>query len=130
MPRSRGFSLVEVLVALVIMAIVITTTIAMFAEKTRRMRQASETILAWQALSNEAEYWRRVDFAEIDKPATQVFQSPDLAVLAPLAPYTTSVKVDTPQADVRNVTLTIRWAANREAHLAVARANTGGTGLW
>jgi prepilin-type N-terminal cleavage/methylation domain-containing protein len=129
MHRSRGFSLAEVLVALAILAIVITTTIAMFAERTKRLREASETIAAYQALSNEAEYWRRVNFDWIDDPAKQTFQS-DLSVLAPLAPYTTSVKVETPQADVRNVTLTIRWAANREAHLAVARANTGGTGLW
>src|SRR3954463_14750670 len=62
MPRSRGFSLAETLVALAILAIVITTTIAMFAERTRRLREANETILAFQALSNEAEYWRRESF--------------------------------------------------------------------
>jgi prepilin-type N-terminal cleavage/methylation domain-containing protein len=129
MRRSRGFSLAEVLVALAILAIVITTTIAMFAERTHRMRQASETILAYQALSNEAEYWRREPFAKIDDTSEQTFKS-DTAVLAPLAPYTTAVKVDKPRADVRNVTLTIRWAQNREAHLAIARADTGGSGLW
>jgi prepilin-type N-terminal cleavage/methylation domain-containing protein len=127
--RSRGFSLAEVLVALAILTIVITTTIAMFAERTKRMREASETIIAYQALSNEAEYWRRRDFGWIDNPANHTFQS-DLSVLAPLAPYSTSVKVETPQTDVRNVTLTIRWATNREARLAIARADTGGTGLW
>jgi prepilin-type N-terminal cleavage/methylation domain-containing protein len=127
--RPRGFSLAEVLVALAILAIVITTTIAMFAERTKRLREASGTIIAYQALSNEAEYWRRMDFASIDDPAKQTFQS-DLSVLAPLAPYTTAVKVETPQADVRDVTLTIRWAANREARLAIARASTGGSGLW
>jgi prepilin-type N-terminal cleavage/methylation domain-containing protein len=129
MRRSRGFSMSEVLVALAILAIVITTTIAMFAERTRRMRQASETILAWQALSNEAELWRRVPFAQIDDPASQTFQS-DLTLLKPLAPYTTAVKVDAPRADVRNVTLTIRWTDGHEAHLAVVRANTGGSNLW
>lgn len=112
-----------------ILAIVITTTIAMFAERTKRLREASETIIAYQALSNEAEYWRRLDLTTIDNPAKQTFQS-DLSVLAPLAPYSTSVKVETPQPDVRNVTLTIRWATNREARLAIARATTGGTGLW
>jgi prepilin-type N-terminal cleavage/methylation domain-containing protein len=130
MHRSRGFSLAEVLVALAILAIVITTTIAMFAERARRMRQASETILAYQALSNEAEYWRRLKFDTIDNPANQTFQSTDLSILAPLAPYKTEVKVETPQTDVRNVTLTIRWSAGREAHLAIARSNTGGSGLW
>jgi hypothetical protein len=93
------------------------------------MRQASETILAWQALSNEAELWRRESFGQIDVASNQTFKS-DLTILSPLAPYTTAVKVDAPRADVRNVTLTIQWAANREAHLAVARVNTGGSGLW
>ena len=128
MRRSRGFSLAEVLVALAILAIVITTTIAMFAEKTKRMREASETILAYQALSNEAEYWRRESFAQIDNPDNQTFKS-DLDILAPLAPYTTAVKVETTRTDIRNITLTIRWA-RREAHLGVARADTGGSGLW
>jgi prepilin-type N-terminal cleavage/methylation domain-containing protein len=129
MRRSRGFSMAEVLVALAVLAIVITTTIAMFAERTKRMRQASETILAWQALSNETEFWRRESFAQIDAASNQIFKS-DLTILTPLAPYTTAVKVDAPRADIRNVTLTIRWAAGREAHLAVARVNTGGSGLW
>jgi prepilin-type N-terminal cleavage/methylation domain-containing protein len=128
MPRSRGFSLAETLVALAILAIVITTTIAMFAERTRRLREANETILAFQALSNEAEYWRRQSFAQIDNPDNRAFQS-DLGILTPMKPYTTEVKVDSPRLDVRNVTLTIRWA-KREAHLGVARVDTGGSGLW
>jgi prepilin-type N-terminal cleavage/methylation domain-containing protein len=129
MRRSRGFSMAEVLVALAILAIVITTTIAMFAERTRRMRQASETILAWQALSNEAELWRRVPFTQIDVVASQTFQS-DLSLLKPLEPYTTAVKVDAPRADVRNITLTIRWPVGHEQHLSIARADTGGSNLW
>ena len=128
MRRTRGFSLAETLVALAILAIVITTTIAMFAERARRLREANETILAFQALSNEAEYWRRQSFAEIDNPDNQTFQS-DLGILTPMKPYTTAVKVESPRLDVRNVTLTIKWA-KREAHLAIARVDTGGSGLW
>ena len=125
----RGFSLVEVLVALLILAIVITTTIAMFAERQKRLRQASETVLAYQALANEAELWRRVDFYTLDaQPLT--FRS-DTTVLAPLAPYVTTVKIDKPRTDVRNITLTIRWdSAQHSASLALARADTGGTNLW
>ena len=128
MSRDRGFSLAETLVALAILAIVITTTIAMFAERARRLREANETILAFQALSNEAEYWRRQSFAQIDNPDNQTFKS-DLDILQPLTPYTTTVTVDSPRSDVRNVTLTIRWA-QREAHLGIARVDTGGSGLW
>src|SRR5947199_4367760 len=74
MRRNRGFSLAETLVALAILAIVITTTIAMFAERTRRLREANETILAFQALSNEAEFWRRERFVDIDKADNQTFK--------------------------------------------------------
>jgi prepilin-type N-terminal cleavage/methylation domain-containing protein len=129
MRRSRGFSMAEVLVALAILTIVITTTISMFAERTRRLRQASETILAWQALSNEAELWRRVPFTQIDAGAGQTFQS-DLSLLKPMEPYTTAVKVDAPRADVRNITLTIRWPVGHEQHLSIVRADTGGSNLW
>ena len=61
MSKERGFSLVEVLVGLLILTIVITTTIVMFTERHRRLRQANETILAYQALSNEVEIWRRIE---------------------------------------------------------------------
>lgn len=125
----RGFSLIEILVALLILAIVITTTIAMFGEWQKRLRQAHETTLAYQALANEAELWRRVDFHQLDNQPL-VFRS-DISLLQPMAPYATSVKIDTPRADVRNITLTIRWdTAKYHASLALVRADTGGTNLW
>jgi prepilin-type N-terminal cleavage/methylation domain-containing protein len=129
MSKSRGFTLIEVLVALLVLTIVITTTIAMFVERHKRLRQANETILAYQALSNEAEIWRRIAFGQLDAQAI-TFQS-DTAILAPLAPYATSIHVDTPRADVKSVTFTIRWAnTQREAKLSIVRADTGGNGLW
>ena len=45
MSKARGFSLVEVLVGLLILTIVITTTIVMFTDRQRHLRQANETIL-------------------------------------------------------------------------------------
>src|ERR1051326_4857504 len=102
MRRQRGFSLVEVLAALLILAIVITTTLAMFAERQKHLRQAHETILAYQALANEAELWRRVDFNSLDSQPLQ-FRS-DLTIIGPMAPYAASVKIDTPRPDVRNIT--------------------------
>ena len=129
MSKSRGFSLVEVLVGLLILTIVITTTIAMFVERQRRLRQANEVILAYQALSNEAEIWRRISFAQLDSQPP-VFQS-DTAIIAPLAPFSTTVHLDSPRADVKNVTFTIRWAnAQRQAKLSIVRADTGGSTLW
>ena len=129
MRKSRGFSLIEVLVGLLILTIVITTTISMFAERQKRLRFANETILAYQALSNEAEIWRRIDFASLDgQPPT--FQS-DTSILAPMAPFSTSVRVDTTRADLKNVTLTVRWSnVRRTAKLAIVRVDTGGSSLW
>ena len=129
MRKSRGFSLIEVLVGLLILTIVITTTITMFAERQRRLRQANETILAYQALSNEAEIWRRINFGSLDTQPT-VFLS-DTAILAPLTPFSTSVRVDTARADVKNVTFTIRWDNARHlAKLSIVRVDTGGSALW
>lgn len=131
MRNERGFSLVEVLVALLILAVVITTTIAMFAERQKRMRQATETMLAYQALANEVEYWRRVPLDFVDDAKNQTFQQDSTALLAPLAPYVATVKVDKTNDDVRQVTFTIRWDnAKREAKLSIARVNTGANPLW
>ena len=135
-PR-RGFSLIEVVVALAIMGVVIITTIAMFGERQHYLREANETILVSQVLWNEAEIWRRIGWSRLDSQSSE-FQS-DPALLQPLKPFGTEVRVE-PAADdprVKNVTLTIRWNQDpkrktyrREAHLAVLRADTGGSGLW
>ena len=130
MRNERGFSLIEVLVALLILAIVITTTIAMFGERQKRMRQANEMMLAYQVLANEVEYWRRIPLSDIDDTNKQKFQT-DTTLIQPLAPYVTTVKVDKPNDDVRQVTFSIKWdSGQREAKLSIARVDTGGNPLW
>jgi Tfp pilus assembly protein PilV len=125
----------ELLAALLILGIVITTTIAMFAERQARLRDASETILAWQALSNEAEIWRRIDFASLDS-ASKTFRS-DVAITKRLPDVAYEVAVTTPRTDIRQVTFTIIWnraqragSKRRSAELSILRADTGGSGLW
>ena len=127
--RQRGFSLVEILAALLILAVVITTTIAMFGERQKRLRQANETILAYQALANEAEYWRRVRFADID--GTPPVSMSNTAIITPMQPYAAAVRVDTPRPDIRNVTLSLTWnSGQNHASLALVRVDTGGGNLW
>jgi len=129
MRSDHGFSLAEVLVALLVLAIVITTTLAMFVERQKRLRQATETILAYQALANEAEFRRRIEFKDLDT-ASAAFIS-DTAVLQPLQPYATIVSVKPTSPDVKNVTMTIRWNnGQRVATLGLVRVNTGGGNLW
>lgn len=121
--------MIELLVALLILTLVITMSVTAFVERKRRMKQASEIILAYQALANEAEYRRRINFSQLETSATEFVSN--TALLAPLAPYGASVRVDPVRSGVKNVTMTIRWNnGQREARLGLVRVDTGGTNLW
>lgn len=126
--HQRGFSLVELLFALMILTLVITTTLAMFVERTRRLRQANEVILAYQVLANEAELQRRVKFSDI-APSGEFTTPTDL--LRPLQPYKTKVEVSSETAGIKTVTMSILWNRDqREAKLSIKRVDTGGGNLW
>lgn len=125
----RGFSLIEILVALLILTVVITTSMAAFLERNRRLKQASEMILAYQALANEAEYRRRRPYDTLESDDKE-FMS-DTAVLAPLVPFHTIVTTTPTQQGVKNVLMVVRWNdGKREAKLEVVRVDTGGSPLW
>jgi prepilin-type N-terminal cleavage/methylation domain-containing protein len=129
MRDQRGFTLIEILVAFLILTLVITFSLAAFVERNRRLQQASEIVLAYQALANEAEYRRRMEFVNLEKdPAAFVS---DTSLLAPLAPFATIVTVTETKPGVKNVLMTIRWRnGERQARLALVRVDTGGTNLW
>lgn len=127
--NQRGFSLVEVLVAFLILTIVITMSLTAFVERNRRLQQASEIMLAYQALANETEYRRRMPYGTLEKEPAEFVS--DTALLAPLAPFGTVVTVEQAAPDVKHLTMTIRWRnGEREARLGLVRVNTGGTNLW
>ena len=126
--RETGFSLAELLMALLILTIVITTSMAAFLERNRRQQQAREIMAVYQALANEAEYWRRLPYAQLEAYRDFQIQHP---ILATLGDYNTIVAVTEVETDVKKVTLTVRWhEGKRQARLGIVRVETGGTSLW
>jgi prepilin-type N-terminal cleavage/methylation domain-containing protein len=129
--KQRGFSLPEVLAALLIVTFVITVSFTAFLERNRRLEQASEIMLAYQALANEAEFRRRIDFKQLLNDV-QFRSGPVIPLLAPLAPYFATVSVvEVKPGMIKNVTMTVRWRnGERVARLTLVRVDTGGTPLW
>ena len=130
MRDQRGFSLPEVMAALLILTLIITVSFAAFLERNRRLQQAREIMLAWQALANEAEYQRRVPYDELAE--SDEFESPT-DLLAPLKPFTTTITVEEDEEDpsLSYVTMTIEGHMHqRKEELTLVRADTGGSPLW
>lgn len=127
MRRERGFTLIEVLAALLVLTFVITMTMWAFLERNRRLQQANEIMLAYQALANESEHWRRVEFDNLAGEKLPFKMPQD--VLEPLQPYDATVSVQLTKPGVKNVTLTVRWKNDeREARLGIVRVKTGANG--
>jgi prepilin-type N-terminal cleavage/methylation domain-containing protein len=129
---QRGFSLVEVLVALLVLAVVITTTMAMFVERQKRMQNANETILAYQAIANEIEVWRRIPYDSLETtPPKFMTLTPTSDIIAPLQPYAATVTVSPAKDSIKTVTLSVRWRnGQRVERISITRVDTGGSGLW
>jgi len=126
MRDERGFTLVELMAALLILTFVITSSLWAFLERNKRLQQASEIILAYQALANEAEYVRRERFGSLEAYPQDFKSLSETTLLDPLSPFGTAIKVEVVKPGVKNVTMTIRWHnGQREARLGLVRVDTG-----
>ena len=128
MRSQRGFSLIELLFALLILTLVFTTTLAMFTERNRRLQTAADVMLAYQVLGNEVEVIRRTNFAALETVADNF--TTDTTILRPLAPFRTVIDVAVVRPGVKSVTLSILWGSDKEAKLSILRTDTGGSNLW
>lgn len=130
MVRERGFSLIETLAGLLILAFILTTSLAVFGERQRRLRHADELIAVYQALANEAEVSRVVPFTSL-APGSTTFRS-DTSILAELPGVRTSVTVSEWKAGARLVEMKVEWNdGERVESMSIVRADTGpGGSFW
>lgn len=125
-----GFTLIEVLAALLILTLVILTSLAVFTDRARRLREAGEMSLAWQALANEAEARRRQSFQELASDQTLPFLT-DPASSGSLEGAVGKVTVEGAGQNVRALSLRIEWRGGEaSAETTVFRSFTGGGPLW
>ncbi len=128
--RERGFTLIETLAGLLILAFVLTTSLLIFTQRQKRMREADEMIVAWQALSNEAEFVRLVPFGSLSTGSSHPFEAGSTLVSS-LDRATTSVEVADWKPGVKQVVLTVKWNGGaRRAILTVVRSATPGGQFW
>ena len=128
--RQRGFTLVETLAALLILAFVLTTSLLVFTKRQQRLRDAEEMIIAWQALSNEAEYVRLLPYSSVTTGTTRGFEE-GASLLASLNRPESSVEAFDWKPGVKRVVLTVTWNDGaRRASLTVVRSATPGGKFW
>jgi len=130
MKSSRGLTVVEVLVSLLILSFIVTTSLAIFFDRHDRLERAGQVVRAYQALANEAEVIRHVPFIELEPGESTTFQS-GRAILYGFPDLETVVRIQETSIGLKEVLLTVRWnRGQRSAALTVLRTDTGGGQLW
>ncbi len=125
-----GFTLIEVLAALLILTLVILTSLTVFTDRAKRLRDAGEMALAWQALANEAEARRRQPVQELASgPAIPFLTDPSSS--GALEDAVGTVTVEEAEPNLRALSLRIEWRGGKaSAETTVFRSFTGGGPLW
>jgi prepilin-type N-terminal cleavage/methylation domain-containing protein len=133
--RKTGFALVEVLVAVAILGLVIATSLTVFFGRQKRLKQAADTIAAYQALANEAEVQRHLSYESLESAG--YFQSlidstgnERLGALDQLKNVTVATEVEVLTPVVKEVRMSVLWGEKREhsARMSIIRTPAGGMG--
>lgn len=130
MKSSRGLTVVEVLVSLLILSFIVTTSLAIFFDRHARLERAGHVVRAYQALANEAEVIRHVPYIDLEPGESRTFQS-GRDVLYGFQDLETLVNIQETSTGLKEVLLTVRWNRGKQsAALTVLRTDTGGGDLW
>lgn len=133
---QSGLSLIELLVALAILALVITTSLALFFDRQKRLLIAAQSVQAWQAIANEAEYQKHRSFAEY-----RLDRQEEFSTLHPIDPNEETIvdslknvrdTVVARQAapGVISVTMDLSWGDPSAPHHAQLTILRSGVRLW
>lgn len=136
--RQHGVSLVELLVALAILALVITVPLLTIASHESRLEAVDDRAIAWQLIANEVELQRHRPFHEFRHNSSEPFvsltgQSPLAELSSSLRDLTHSVRVEEEIGGVARVHLRLEWGPRkmrREAELTILRSDVPGGTLW
>lgn len=136
--RQAGLSLVELLVALAILALVITLPLVTMSGHRSKMAAVDENGIAWQVIANEVELQRQRPFSDLRHGARESFLSlasgSELATLAgSLRNAAGTVTIAEEIGGVAQVTMTLHWGPEqrrRRATLTILRADAPGGTFW
>lgn len=135
---TTGLSLVEVLVAIAILALIITLPLVTMSTHQAKKLAVDDRGIAWQAIANEIELQRARDFAELHDNATEPFislnpRSPLSALPSTLENPVGTVRVKEEIGGVAQVTLRLEWGkarARKQATVTILRADVPGGSLF
>jgi prepilin-type N-terminal cleavage/methylation domain-containing protein len=128
--KRSGFALIEVLVAVVILGLVVTMSLGIYFDRQKRLKHASENIIAYQAIANEAEVLRAIPESQLQDSDSFLSLYDNLGELDPgplgtLQNVATLVDVEQLTPVVKEVTLTVMWNVEppRRASMTIYRTS-------
>jgi type II secretory pathway pseudopilin PulG len=107
-PRSRAFTLIEVMVASLALVFGIVSAISAMQSGVRAMDRTRKLALATQVLQTEMEQLRLKSWTQLEALAGTATFAPDSAASGARA-FTCTRSITAPKADMKEITLTAEW---------------------